>query len=88
METCDEDNEKDDKTKNTLPTQKKQNYRVFHNVSYRVWKLKLKEEKQVLMKGCSENKELRILVRCKNDGSDVSTYFKIILMQFFVDENK
>lgn len=43
---------------------------LFHNVCYRIWRLKIKDESNVLLKGVHNNNigEIKLLVRCKTDG--------------------
>lgn len=44
---------------------------LFHNVCYRIWRLKIKDESNVLLKGVynSNTEEIKLLVRCKTDGT-------------------
>lgn len=45
---------------------------LFHNVCYRIWRLKINDETNVLLKGVPNHKsgiqEIKMLVRCKTDG--------------------
>lgn len=49
---------------------------IHHNASYKIWKLDQQEENK-LMKSTTANKELRVLVRCKTDASEVCTLQKV-----------
>lgn len=45
--------------------------KIHHNVSYRLWKLQLKNEQCELMKAKYNTNSFHILVRCKLDGCEV-----------------
>ncbi|GLV32446.1 hypothetical protein CBL_00845 [Carabus blaptoides fortunei] len=52
-------------------TEKQRRIQMHHNVTYRMWRLKTKENKNILLKGSSVKKDINILTRCKTDGYEV-----------------
>lgn len=57
-----------------IRTEKQRKIQMHHNVTYRMWRFKMKENKNILLKGLNAKKDINILTRCKTDGYEVHLY--------------